>query len=269
MDTLENQSELQIEIKEHACHQMLGLFLVNVAILNAVEIIVKLLLRITYPDQSILIGAYETYIAWFRIMVVIVLYANCMIKMKPYDTHNPNVRKLMVLWGVILIPMQLINDTCAALYTRMLETIASVFIQEGVDKDGRIFALIYDMSHGFKYICIFLAILLGLVMTAEILERRKLMIVPGVAGVLFMLAFTLLRMESTAIGSIQIGVNWTSLIFHGLNTVGLFGIGMYIERLYRKKDEKLTQKAIELANALQEEVREAREEAKQTSENKE
>lgn len=252
MDIMTDQLDLQIEIKEHACHQMLGLFLVNVAILNAIEIIVKMVLRIINPDEAILISAYETYIAWFRIMVVIVLFVNCMIQMKPYDTHNPNIRKLLVLWGVILIPMQLINDLCAMLYTRMLDTIAAVFLQEGVDKDGRIFALIYDMSHGFKYICIFLAILLGLVMTAEILERRKLMIIPAIAGVTFMLAFMLLRMEPiSALGNIQIGVNWTSLIFHGLNTVGLFAIGMYIERLYRKKDQKLTEKAIEQATASQ------------------
>lgn len=227
----EIKKDVQLNIKERTCQQMLGIFLVNVGILNAVEIIMKVLLRIIFPNDTLAISGYEVYIGIARLLIVVGLFAKFMIKLKPYDMHYATVRKLLVLWGVILIPIQLINDVIVMLYTRMLVLIYQVFQAGNVDPDGRIFALVYDSTHGFKYICIFLAILLGIVMTGEILEKRKLMILSGVVAILFLVAFALLRMDSldiTRFTTFEIGLNWASMVFHALNTIGLFGIGLYI-----------------------------------------
>ena len=236
-----NVNDIQLNIKkERTCQQMLGIFLVNVGILNAVEIILKVLLRIIFPNETVLISAYEVYIGFARLLFVIGLFINFMFKMKPYDTHSPLIRKLLILWGVILIPIQLVNDVCAMLYTRMLSLIQSAFALADVDSDGRLFAIIYDSTHGFKYICLFLAILLGIVMTGEILEKRKLMILSGVVAVLFLIAFTLLRMDSidlSTIASFEVGLNWASVVFHALNTIGLFGIGLYIYLTFKPDED--------------------------------
>jgi len=230
----------QVNIKERTCQQMLGIFLINVGILNALEIILKVVLRLIFPDNTLAISGYEVYIGIIRLIIVIILFINFMIKMKPYDTHSPHVRKLLVLWGVILIPIQLINDVCVMLYTRMLELIYQVFAASNADPDGKIFALVYDSTHGFKYICILLAILLGIVMTGEILEKRKLMLFSGVTAVMFLVAFALLRMDSLDINkftTFEIGLNWASMVFHALNTIGLFSIGLYIVLTFKPETD--------------------------------
>ena len=236
MDVNNSKENIKANSKERTCQQTLGVFLVDVGLLNMLEIAFKLLMRYLIPNDTMLLGGYEVYIGSLRLLIVIALFIIYLVKVKPLETHSKNVRKMLVLWGVILIPIQMINDVCVMLYARMLELIQHVFIEGNVDPDGQIFAMIYDSTHGFKYICLFLAILLGIVMTGEILEKRKLMIVSLIAAILFLIAFALLRMDSVNINNIttfEVGLNWASLVFHTLNTIGLIGIGMYIYLIFK------------------------------------
>lgn len=238
-----SEMEQRIENEERTCQQLLGSFIVGVAILNMAEIVIKLIIRFLYKGDTLRINTYEVFLGEIRLALVIVLFVIALTRMKRLFFHSPDTRKLLVLWGVILIPIQLINDVCVMLYTRMLELLQAVLLNSGIDSGGQIFAMIYDSTHGFKYICIFSAILLGIVMTAEILEKRKMIIVGVIFALMFMIAFTIFRMQTVTIDSLvtfEIGINWTSMIFHMLTTVGLFLIGLYIILTF-KKDKSTTE----------------------------
>lgn len=220
----------QIEVQEKTGQQLLGNFLITVGILNIAEIAGKLLIRAILGD-TMLAGAYEVYLGVARLILIIVAFVLCIKGLNKLRFHAATTKKLVVLWGVILIPIQLINDMMVMLYTRMLELLQHVLIDSGMDEGTQIFAMIYDMTHGFKYVCIFLAILLGIVMTGELLEKRKLFIMSIVFAVLFVIAFTFFRMQSITVDAVKtftIGINWTSMIFHCLTTFGLLSIGLYI-----------------------------------------
>lgn len=237
MDKLE-EMEVRVRNEENTSQQMLGMFLIQVAAINFGELLAKALIRIRLAGHPLIIGVYETYVGWIRLALVIVAMFMCIYRMKKLFFHHPDTRKLVVLWGVILIPIQIVNDLMVMLYTRMLEIVQHVLEQSGSDPAGQIFAMIYDSTHGFKYICIFLAILLGIIMTAEILEKRKLIIFSAAVGVLFILAFTLFKMQTISFdsaASFEIGINWTSTIFHLLTTFGLFMVGLYIRLVFRKE----------------------------------
>lgn len=230
----------QIEEEERICHKILGRFLISVSVMNFIEILAKLVLRYTAGDEMFLVMSYEATLGVSRLILVVSAFMYCLKNMKKMYFHSPAVRKLLVLWGVILIPVQVINDMVGMLYTRMLQLIQIAFLTSGTDTDGKMFAMIYDMTHGFKYVCLFLAILIGVVMTGEILDRKILILLSGLVAVLFMVAFTVLRMGSVSIDAMdtyEIGVNWTSMIFHVLNTVGLFSVGLYIDRVFGKKKQ--------------------------------
>lgn len=229
--------EEPIDEEVRTCQELFGQFLISVSFINIFELVDKLVIRYIAHGDTLFIMSYERWVSIGRLALVIGAFAYCLSKMKKMYYHSPATKKLLTIWGIILIPIQLINDTCVMLYTRMLQLIQLVFITSDVDKDGKIFAMIYDMTHGFKYISLFLAILLGITMTGEILERRQLIVFSGIAAVLFMIAFSALRMGSVSIEAIReydIGINWTSLIFHLINTAGLFFVGLYIIREFKK-----------------------------------
>ncbi len=88
------------------------------------------------------------------------------------------------------------------------------------------------MTHGFKYLSMLMAILLGVMMTAVFLHDRRLEIaVPVIAG-LFLLAFGLLHMQKISLIGREIGIVWTSVIFHLTETIGLFGFSIYLAKHY-------------------------------------
>ena len=230
--------EDRIMKEEHTGQQLLGKFLIDVAMLNILELICKAVIRFIFKGQTMLISGYEAYLSMLRLLLVVIAFIYCIKRMNKLFFHSPDTKKLVVLWGVILIPIQLINDMTVMLYTRMLELLQHVLSESAIDGDGQIFAMIYDSTHGFKYICIFLAILLGIVMTGELLEKRKLLILCAVFAVMFMIAFTAFRMQTIEINTIatyEIGINWTSTIFHALTTFGLMFIGFYIYKEFKKE----------------------------------
>lgn len=224
-----------------AAKKLLGRMLIYVAVVNLLEIIIKAALRYIYSDDTVLTSGLEAFLNTFRFIFVIVVYSVCLYRMHRISPENSLERKLMAIWGVILIPIQLINDLCAMLYTRTLEMVQAVMLLSGLDADGSIYAMIYDTSHGFKYICIFLSILLGIVITGEMLEKRKLLVFSLVVAILFMLAFTLFKMETVAfdtLSKLSVGINWTSIIFHLLTTVGLFFVGLYLLKVINSDNKK-------------------------------
>lgn len=229
-----------IDKPKYKANTLLGQMIIFVGIVNVLELVTKALIRYFNQGNPQVISGEEGFVGIIRMVIVIVAYAFCAYKMSRMIKRNSGPRKLLGIWGVIFIPIQIINDFCVLLYTRMLQIVEYVLVQSEIDTDGQLYALIYDSTHGFKYICIFLAILLGVIVTAVILERRFLVWFSLIYATAFMVAFTIFRMQSfnlAALNNITIGINWTSLIFHVLTTLGLFFVGLYIYMLYRPTKE--------------------------------
>ena len=95
------------------------------------------------------------------------------------------------------------------------------------------FVMLYNMTHGFKYIEMLCAILLGVVMTGIFLSDPYLRIASLVILVLFMLAFGVFQMQTVSLMGRSVGIVWTSLIYHATETLGLFLLSLYLSRKYR------------------------------------
>lgn len=235
------EMEERIKREETTGQQLFGWFLIEVGIINALELVAKAMIRVLAKGNTLLIGAYEQYVGMIRISLVVLMLALCLSKLKKMFFHSPDTKKLVIIWGVILVPIQLINDVCVMLYTRMLELVQAVLLNSGIPEGPQTFALIYDMTHGFKYICMLIALLLGIIFTGQILEKKSLIVLGMVSALLFMVAFTIFRMQTVAIDSIvkfTIGINWTSTIFHLLTTMGLVGVGYIIVKTFKKGGTK-------------------------------
>ena len=79
----------------------------------------------------------------------------------------------------------------------------------------------------------FSAIILGMFVTAVFLKDRMLKIISVVLTVLFLLAFTIFQMVTFYTEIKIISIVWTSVIYHGLETVGLIIFSIYLSKHYK------------------------------------
>lgn len=96
------------------------------------------------------------------------------------------------------------------------------------------FAAFYNGTHGFKYIGMFIAILLGIIVTGILLRNKGMAIASGILALLFMISFCLLNMWTLSLSflNINLGIVWTSVLFHSLQTFGLLILGIFIRKRY-------------------------------------
>ena len=143
-----------------------------------------------------------------------------------------SVSRLLQLWAVIFIGAELIYCFTSLLYRRFIEILMGALYLGSGFTDGY-FVLLYNMTHGFKYIEILTAILLGVVMTGIFLNDRYLKIAALTVAVFFMLAFGVFQMQNISFMGREVGVVWTSLIYHATETLGLIVLSRYLARKYR------------------------------------
>lgn len=138
--------------------------------------------------------------------------------------------ELIELWGVILVGVRLVYDICSIVYRRFILELSNYDILGGLlSKD---FVAIYNNTHGFKYISMLTALLLGAFITGIFLKDTVLKIVALLLISIFLFSFVLLGMHTISIGGYSIGIVWSSLIFHFTETFGLVGLGFYLRRKY-------------------------------------
>jgi hypothetical protein len=95
------------------------------------------------------------------------------------------------------------------------------------------FVMLYNMTHGFKYLEILSAILLGVVMTGIFLNDRFLKLSSMAILLVFLISFSALQMQTVYLMGREIGIVWTSLIYHVTETLGLFLLSLYLSRHYK------------------------------------
>ncbi len=141
-----------------------------------------------------------------------------------------SIVQLLQVWAVILIGVQIIYDVNATIYRDMIIDMAGMISSS---ETGAVFVEIYNDSHGFKYMGMAVAIMLGIYVTGIFLKDRALKIAVMITALGFISAFLFFGMQIIQISSVQIGIVWTSVIFHLLETAGLFCMALYVRKHYK------------------------------------
>ncbi|MCR5402645.1 MAG: hypothetical protein K6E91_02365 [Butyrivibrio sp.] len=142
------------------------------------------------------------------------------------------VNNLLELWAVIFIGAELIYDFTSIMYRRFIGMLMDALSGSTGMTDGS-FVMLYNMTHGFKYLEILAAILLGVVMTGIFLNDKYLKFASLGVLVVFLLAFGVLQMQTVFLMGREVGIVWTSIIYHFTETIGLVLLSFYLSKRYR------------------------------------
>ncbi len=142
------------------------------------------------------------------------------------------IKRLLQIWAVILIGVEFVYDVTSSLYREfVLQLFNMELLTGGIFAGG--FTILYNSTHGFKYLGMLIAILLGIMMTGIFLDDRPLKTVAFVLAVLFLIAFSVFQMNTIDIFGRSVGVVWTSVIFHATETFGLLTVAIYMRTHYQ------------------------------------
>ncbi len=141
-----------------------------------------------------------------------------------------SIEQLLLIWSVILGGAECIYFISSMIY-RQFTTQLMLLVVGGQQYDA--FVPLYNLTHGFKYLEMMTAMLLGVTMTAIFLRDRYLNIASGVTMIVFLLAFSFFQMRFISLPGRQVGIVWTSVIYHLTETVGMFLLSFYLSKHYR------------------------------------
>ncbi|MEE3467116.1 MAG: hypothetical protein VZQ83_01620 [Eubacterium sp.] len=142
------------------------------------------------------------------------------------------IYKLVAVWGAILVGVGIVQEIVAILYRRFASDLVD-FLRSGLFTRKRALVESYNSTHGFKYLAMLVALLLGMVITAILLEDKRLLVTVVIVAGIFLLAFSLLDMTMLRVFDVSIGIVWTSVIFHVLQTLGMVGFVCYLRVKYK------------------------------------
>ena len=140
------------------------------------------------------------------------------------------VLQLLQIWFVILGGAQLIYDLSSELYRKFVLGLGTAL--SGSELAGTTYVFLYNLTHGFKYQGMLIALLLGVMMTGIFLNDRLLRISALIVAALFMAAAAGMSMTTVSVIGQEIGFVWSSVIFHLLETVGLSAMALYLRQRY-------------------------------------
>lgn len=143
-----------------------------------------------------------------------------------------SISRLLQLWAVIFVGAELIYDFTSIMYRRFIAVLMEA-LSTGTGLSDGTFIMLYNMTHGFKYLEILTAILLGVVMTGIFLNDRFLKGLCLAILLLFLLAFSLFQMQTVSLMGRNIGIVWTSIIYHVTETLGLVLFSFYLSTRYK------------------------------------
>ena len=144
-----------------------------------------------------------------------------------------SIYQLFRIWAFILIGIRIVYDVSSIAYRRMVSEITLMLSDiNNVAISGNLVRM-YNNSHGFKYIGMFMAVVIGIFVTGVFLKDRILKIMSAALSSLFMLTFLFVNISSISFRGLFIGVVWTSVFFHILETVGLVILSVYLSKKYR------------------------------------
>ncbi|MCR4834750.1 MAG: hypothetical protein K5900_14410 [Butyrivibrio sp.] len=132
--------------------------------------------------------------------------------------------QLLQVWGFILIGVSFLQEMGGAMYQRFVAMLSLSVLESSSDD----FVNIYNGTHGFKYMGMITAIIIAIFVTGVFIRDRKLKIAAMALILIFILAFALLQMHTITLAGRTIGIVWTSVIYHTLDTIGIMILAFYL-----------------------------------------
>ena len=253
---------MYISVKKHILSRsilMVALVKIIAAFCEGLARIICKNLKVDQPDMmDITLWYVQLALSFIQIVIIVVIFYRAWAKLKHYMNLVPkedqpgmgdlqkevfgqkniaslsvsSVNRLLQLWAVIFIGAELIYDFTSIMYRRFIGMLIDALSESDGMTDGT-FVMLYNMTHGFKYLEILAAILLGVVMTGIFLNDRYLKLFSLVILVMFLLAFSVLQMQTVYLMGREIGIVWTSIIYHVTETIGLVALSVYLAKAYR------------------------------------
>ncbi|MCR5676153.1 MAG: hypothetical protein K6G16_10640 [Lachnospiraceae bacterium] len=148
------------------------------------------------------------------------------------DLPAETIRRLLRIWFTILVGAQSMYDFSSIIFRRFITRLTQFFV-DTTGGTGEVYVSIYNLTHGFKYQGMLIALLLGAMMTGIFLDDRELKIAAILIAALFMLSAAGMQMFTLSLLGKSYGIVWSSVIFHLMETVGLFALAWYLRGRYR------------------------------------
>lgn len=139
-----------------------------------------------------------------------------------------STRKMLQVWGVILVAANLLQEFCSRMYQNVMDQLQSYYFGESMVSNEAV--SVYNSTHGFKYIGMITALIIGFFVTGVFLNDRKLMVLSALMMIAFALAFGMFQMFTLKFADRSIGIVWTGVIYHLTNTVVLFIFSQYTRK---------------------------------------
>ena len=142
------------------------------------------------------------------------------------------IYQLLEIWASIMVFIQVMSMVSGYEYKRFVNDLYAIIPMESYEQ-AVTFSAIYNSTHGFKYIGMFSALIIGIFTTAVFLKDRFLKLAAVLITAVFFLAFTIFQMITFDTEVKIISIVWTSVIYHGLETIGLLLFSIYLARHYK------------------------------------
>ncbi len=135
-----------------------------------------------------------------------------------------SVSQLLQIWTFILVGVNILQEMGAFMYQRFIAMLTtSVFI---INLEN--YLTIYNVTHGFKYIGMLTADIIAVFVTGIFLRDNKLKVASLLVMFAFVGAFALMEMNTITLAGRNIGIVWTSVIYHLMQTAGLLSVALYL-----------------------------------------
>lgn len=143
-----------------------------------------------------------------------------------------DIYQLLEIWASILIFIQVMSIVSSYQYKRFVSDLYRVLPMDTFDRAVD-FSAIYNSTHGFKYIGMFSALIIGIFVSAVFLNDRFLKLLSVIITLVFIMAFCIFQMITFDMEIKIISIVWTSVIYHGLETIGLLLFSFYLAKHYK------------------------------------
>ena len=215
---------------ENKCVSAFFAFISAAAVLNIIESLIKLYLRSNIKDKMRL-STYQSYLGRANITILLIIFIICVIVVRKADYYAAHIKPMLLIWGVILIGVRSIYEITSIIYS---DTISRIF--DVTSEEQHVY--IYNSTHGFKYLGMMVALILGTIMTGIMLKTRRLILYSVLIMLYFIGAFTFLHMYTLRLDFIgkTVGIVWSAVIYHLSETVGLLLLAFYVRVRYYVKN---------------------------------
>ena len=142
------------------------------------------------------------------------------------------IYNLINVWATVFILIRTLGEISSIIYKNFAEALFKLYTSGLVHKKKALVS-IYDETHHFKYLALICGIILGVMVTAIILRDRILKIAVVIVTVMFIFSFTVVEMTTFEIFEDKIGVVWSSVLAHIVETIAMFAFAVYLRKRYR------------------------------------